>query len=170
MKTCRACGEAKPIAEFYMNGDRRRARCKDCVRRSRGHSPQHSENHRLAQRELWIDQHGREPWDRDSVIAALQRHTKSLGRAPTIPEWEGRADWRPTSRTVKRIFGSWTGALDAAGIPGSARKHKRAQKTCRRGHSLTDPRNLYVDKRGSRVCRRCAAEKAARYRRRKAGR
>lgn len=45
---------------------------------------------------------------------------------------------------------------------------KRPRKTvCRAGHSLTEDSNVYVAKNGSRHCRKCNAQRAAEYKKRK---
>ena len=57
-------------------------------------------------------------WTRGKVIRALQRETKRRGRPPSEGEWDRpTTKSRPSANTVKRIFGSWNAALEAAGLP-----------------------------------------------------
>ena len=62
-------------------------------------------------------QHGTR-WKRATIIRLLQRDAKRLGRTPTSAEWEAAHD-RPWRWSIRRIFGSWTAALEAAGLPPS---------------------------------------------------
>jgi Homing endonuclease associated repeat len=74
---------------------------------------------------------------------------------------DGRGPSPATAETVKRRFGSWNAALEAAGLP-VREAHGQRRDRCANGHDLTDPANVYVDPRGERCCYPC---KLARWRR-----
>lgn len=65
-------------------------------------------------------------WTPTSVVAAMMRWEELFGRPPRASEWRTRSrladlgiddvrDW-PLTSTVQEVFGSWNGALDAAGL------------------------------------------------------
>jgi hypothetical protein len=101
-------------------------------------------------------------WDRDRIVAALQRDAKRRGRAPTRKEWEKapparqpgyRHRARPTSATVEAVFGSWSAGLAAAGLeprPSGGQVRDR----CDRGH---DEWRTRPD--GKRFCAACRRER-----------
>jgi hypothetical protein len=59
-------------------------------------------------------------WSRERVIAALLAFAHEHGRAPSASE-AGRASGLPSHGVVMRRFGSWRGALEAAGLSPSVR-------------------------------------------------
>lgn len=58
-------------------------------------------------------------WTRQEAIDALLQAAVTLGRSPTVAD-SRRNPWLPTSPTARRYFGSWHGALTAAGLPVNA--------------------------------------------------
>lgn len=60
------------------------------------------------------------------LIATLQTLQKELGRAPTVNDVRNLSEVLPDTSTYERRFGSWIGALEAAGIEGS---HNRSDET-----------------------------------------
>jgi hypothetical protein len=65
-------------------------------------------------------------WDKASVIAAVQRWEREVGRPPTQADWKGvrGSEW-PSSTHTARLFGTWGAALAAAGFPLPERKPRR---------------------------------------------
>ncbi len=60
---------------------------------------------------------GLEPgWSKDRIIERLQYETKLHGDPPTKLDWLAQAPGRPGYKTVQGLFGSWTAALEAAGL------------------------------------------------------
>ena len=57
-------------------------------------------------------------WSSSAVVRALQDATLAAGRAPRSTEWFRAAPDHPCSTTVRERFGSWTAALEAAGLDG----------------------------------------------------
>lgn len=65
-------------------------------------------------------------WDRQSIVTAILRWRFQNGRLPRAHEWQGgqSSEW-PSTATVRRYFGSWNGAIVAAGYePTHARRSK----------------------------------------------
>ena len=59
----------------------------------------------------------RQSWTATTIIQALQMSARRAGRPPASDEWESaRGELRPSASTVRRHFGSWSAALDAAGL------------------------------------------------------
>ncbi len=58
----------------------------------------------------------RRAWTREAIIAALQGWTDAHGRAPHEAEWRRSGLEHPPAGTVKRVFGSWSAGLRAAGL------------------------------------------------------
>jgi uncharacterized protein (DUF433 family) len=73
-------------------------------------------------------------WTQERIIAAMQEYHRRYGKTPSCTEWNpALARWRKTSadaadrfyadgcwphvQTVIRRFGSWTAAIEAAGLP-----------------------------------------------------
>jgi hypothetical protein len=64
----------------------------------------------------------RREWSSEQAIEAIRAHTDAQGRPPTSTEWRrppAEAEERPGLGTVIRLFGSWSTALTAAGVPRS---------------------------------------------------
>jgi DNA invertase Pin-like site-specific DNA recombinase len=57
-------------------------------------------------------------WSTPAVVRALQDATRAAGRPPRSTEWFRAAPDHPCSTTVRERFGSWTAALEAAGLEG----------------------------------------------------
>lgn len=58
----------------------------------------------------------RRVWERDDVIAALQRWAEEHGRQPSQNDWARRGEYHPSASTASKAFGSWGAALVAAGF------------------------------------------------------
>lgn len=54
-------------------------------------------------------------WTREGALKAIYQHMFDHGRRPTSDEWHTAGKGRPTSKQVKRLFGSWNAAIVAAG-------------------------------------------------------
>jgi len=54
-------------------------------------------------------------WDRDSVVSALRALSERLGRVPTLKDLNGTGG--PCWYVIRRLFGSFNAALEAAGLP-----------------------------------------------------
>ena len=59
----------------------------------------------------------RRAWTREQIIRALRAWAAAHGRPPHHDEWQRSAVEHPPSGTVTLRFGSWTAALEAAGLP-----------------------------------------------------
>jgi len=55
-------------------------------------------------------------WSTSGVVRALQDATRAAGRPPRSTEWFRASPDHPCSTTVRERFGSWTAALEAAGL------------------------------------------------------
>lgn len=55
-------------------------------------------------------------WEREDVIAAFTRHAERTGAAPKAKELNADPSM-PCLKTVVRLFGSFNGAVEAAGLP-----------------------------------------------------
>jgi DNA invertase Pin-like site-specific DNA recombinase len=55
-------------------------------------------------------------WSATAVVRALQDATRAARRPPRSTEWFRAAPDHPCSTTVRQRFGSWTAALEAAGL------------------------------------------------------
>lgn len=70
-------------------------------------------------------------WTRDLVIEAILQFDREEGRRPV--ETDMRSDPRlPSWTTIRRLFGSWAAALEAAGYPIKRRRQARLAKWTRR--------------------------------------
>lgn len=68
-------------------------------------------------------------WSAAEVLAAIRAHRDEHGRAPTYDEWApgDPAGRRPSTRTVLRIFGSWSAAVhqgNRSPSPAGAPRHR----------------------------------------------
>lgn len=54
-------------------------------------------------------------WTRETVCEAIFQWNFEQGRLPTWRDWAYATDRWPTAAIVERLFGSWSGALLAAG-------------------------------------------------------
>jgi Homing endonuclease associated repeat len=57
-------------------------------------------------------------WSTSAVVRALQDAARAAGRPPRSTEWFRAAPDHPCSTTVRERFGSWTAAVEAAGLDG----------------------------------------------------
>lgn len=58
----------------------------------------------------------RKRWTRERIVEAFLAETERLGRVPLSSEWCTSGESHPTRDTVRRTFGSWRAALEAAGV------------------------------------------------------
>jgi hypothetical protein len=63
--------------------------------------------------------HANRRWTPETVIAALHRSAQETGESPSATRWlrGDRPDYAPSVGVVQREFGSWSAALEAAGLP-----------------------------------------------------
>lgn len=65
-------------------------------------------------------------WTAGRIIAAIREWVARYGSPPTVQQWEKARPGRPSSRTVRDVFGSWRAATIAAGFtprtPGEPRR------------------------------------------------
>lgn len=54
-------------------------------------------------------------WTREQIIDEIFRFRFEHGRLPRCLDWWSPGEGRPSSRQVRRVFGSWNGAIVAAG-------------------------------------------------------
>ena len=59
---------------------------------------------------------GQRHWAREEIVEALGDWAKANGRAPTWTEWKQAGPSYPCSGTVRKRFGSWGKALEAASL------------------------------------------------------
>lgn len=61
-------------------------------------------------------------WDRERIVAALLTWTAEHDHAPTGRDWQSpdSSGRRPTTQSVRTVFGAWSVALAAAGVTKSA--------------------------------------------------
>jgi hypothetical protein len=60
-------------------------------------------------------------WEDSEIIDALRTWADEHGRSPKLTDWFFSDPDRPTSHSVRRRFGSWTKALQRAGLKPAAR-------------------------------------------------
>lgn len=64
-------------------------------------------------------QRRREPsvrWPEPRILDALRAWNDAHGAPPSLREWRRAAKAHPSAATVQRVFGSWNGAVAAAGL------------------------------------------------------
>jgi Homing endonuclease associated repeat len=65
-------------------------------------------------------------WTPELIVYALDLWHRRYMRPPTKRQWARAGDDHPSSMTVKRVFGSWNAAVQAAGLrprgPGGRRE------------------------------------------------
>lgn len=61
-------------------------------------------------------------WGREEILAALRAYPEEFGRPPAKQELEWPPAGYPSSRTVRRHFGSFTAGLRAAGLKPRGRR------------------------------------------------
>jgi len=71
-------------------------------------------------------------WDRQTVVYAIDLWHRAHLRTPTRKEWTNAADDHPSYDTVRRIFGSWSAAIRAAGFLPRKPGHRRVHAVRRR--------------------------------------
>lgn len=80
---------------------------------------------------------GRRDWTREEIIAAIQAHAAANdGFPPASTEWFINAPGRPNATKVKRVFGSWADAVEAAGFPRPTRGGNGKRRTTTRAERL----------------------------------
>jgi hypothetical protein len=55
-------------------------------------------------------------WSRETTLAALCEWAESRGRSPSLEQWRRASAGHPSAATVRRLFGSWNAAAEAAGF------------------------------------------------------
>jgi hypothetical protein len=81
-------------------------------------------------------------WDRDKIVAAIQRWEREVGEVPSCEDWETKKPHPhfilhrgefPTRPTIHNHFGDWPKAIEAAGLtPRRVRgKGRRTDRTKR---------------------------------------
>ena len=55
-------------------------------------------------------------WAKEAVAEALRTTAAALGRKPSWKDWEKATRHNPSSMYVRRLFGSWSAAVRAAGL------------------------------------------------------
>jgi hypothetical protein len=58
----------------------------------------------------------RHDWTREDVLAQFASWASIHGRAPTAKDWQTAAAQHPSNSAVTRLFGSWSAAVQAAGL------------------------------------------------------
>jgi hypothetical protein len=133
--TCQGCG--KPITQSKYAGQPR----KWCSNTCRKHScysgvcticgaatysgnaipPDLCEEHHHAA------QHAERYWTPERVIAAIRRFAAENGSGPSAGPWlhGEKPDYAPDVTTVQREFGSWSAAIEAAGVTPAKRGRPR---------------------------------------------
>lgn len=138
---------------------------REFIRASLDRQVRASVNYRMVERleqeleGVWKVHAGPTPVSKDDVVLALRDWVSEHGSRPTFSEWK-RAGVRPGYDAIRRRFGSWNLALEAAGIEPFRRKHATASR-CANGHRWTSD-SLYRHPSGKRVCRLCVRESRAR--------
>ena len=77
-----------------------------------------------------IDPFKRGRWTQELIIEALRAWAAERG-TPRARDWRRTGEGRPCTSTVKNYFGSWSAAVEAAGLVPADR---RRQTYCKRGH------------------------------------
>ena len=135
-----------------------------------------SENYRVISRDRKLDEQGAPYWTAARIVRWLQRETAATGRVPSSTECRARAIEQlafsrrgrraPSLATIVAAFGSFNGALAAAGLPTGTRYGSGKRKLCKRGHPLTG-KNVLLHPDGRRSCRTCYRLYHREYKRRK---
>lgn len=55
-------------------------------------------------------------WTKEEILAAIREHVTRVGSPPSKSAWEYGAEGRPSARTVRMAFGSFTAGVRAAGF------------------------------------------------------
>jgi hypothetical protein len=122
-------------------------------------APTSSENVKGHSLDSLLDQgplSGKHFWTPDSIIRALRNDAKRRARAPTFTEWKQPSKGLPSMQVLQDHFGSFNGALQAAGLTTRRRGKQLGARMshCRRGHEFT-PENTVLRVDGGRQCRTC---------------
>lgn len=68
-------------------------------------------------------------WTRDEIIDAIVRWRFVHGRIPARNDWQASAEGRPSCHRVESVFGTWNGAIVAAGYePRRATRSKQSYR------------------------------------------
>jgi hypothetical protein len=106
----------------------------------------------------------RRGWTEARILFALQVEAMRLDRPPTYNEWRRapRDGRHPTSATVQNVFGTWSAAVEAAGLDARPR-YGQPPELCKAGKHLMAVEG-YNRPGGGRQCRACATERERRQR------
>ena len=63
-----------------------------------------------------LDRRTARAWSEPQVLDLLRREAYKLGRPPRRADWASPAEGRPTCKQVARLLGSWSAALQTAGL------------------------------------------------------
>lgn len=74
-------------------------------------------------------------WTRDTVLVAIQAWVQEHGRAPSSIDWRHAGPTWPNVTTVRKVFGRWNTAIEAAGLPA---------RPCGRADVVESRPNVYV--------------------------
>lgn len=67
-------------------------------------------------------------WTKETVAAAIKEWADAHGgEPPSANEWRKKVGWFPSTSSVVSVFGSWTAALEAAGLARPERSGKSAR-------------------------------------------
>lgn len=56
-------------------------------------------------------------WSREAIIEAMRTEFERTGLPPSTERWNAATPEHPHASTVRRVFGSWGAALEAAELP-----------------------------------------------------
>lgn len=70
-------------------------------------------------------------WDATAIVEAIRAWAAAHGHGPRGSDWDYAGPTHPASSTVRRHFGSFPAAVDAAGVPRAPRRPRRKRKDSR---------------------------------------
>lgn len=65
-------------------------------------------------------------WPEARIIEAILADNERLGRAPLAVEWRATTDEHPSERTVRKVFGSFSAGVEAAGLEANPQGRTKA--------------------------------------------
>jgi hypothetical protein len=97
------------------------------------------------------NERNRTRWTREAIVDSILEFRFTVGRWPTIGDFQSATPAQPCVQTIQRVFGSWTAARKAAGYTGLDRaQHVGGEvRTCRRCGIVANDRTP-----GCETCRR----------------